>query len=552
MLRNCWKFGLGATVLALGAPALAQVPLDRADPTITEQQLPTSPPVRPATPPSLKVEGPATPARSAATITGIVNAVSIEGREHIPAAFFAGAVNEVIGRELSRDELAELAGTIGQLARAQGYPFAMASIAPQPLAGGILRISLDLGRISAVRVIGAPSPQADRLLAARLVTDRGVRLRDLEAALLLISDIPGIRVKDTRYVRQDGFGILLVTIVADRAQAYAQVDNRGSREIGPIRSTMLGSIRGIASSGDELATIVSQTPLYPSQFIFIRGRYSAPVDSSGAVLSASISYGHSNPGGSLKSLDVTGDSLDVAATYARPLIRSRRRSLWAQVEFRGLTSDQHLAGVLLRRDRISTLSVSLNGAQQMAGGTLRAEIAGTAGLPLAGATRWGNFLASRFDGDARFATASFLLDWTAALKGPLSLVLASGGQVASRPLLATAEIGLGGPAFGRAYDYAERTGDNGIMGAAELRIDIGKLSRGLLSRFQSYAFVDGGSVGNLRHGIGGGTLASTGAGVRLGRGKLDGMIEVAVPLNADRFDTRDRSSRISARLSIAL
>jgi hemolysin activation/secretion protein len=87
------------------------------------------------------------------------------------------------------------------------------------------------------------------------------------------------------------------------------------------------------------------------------------------------------------------------------------------------------------------------------------------------------------------------------------------------------------------------------MGSAELRLDTGRVLRGVVDRTQLYGFVDGGTVGNLRAGRGGGTLASTGFGLRAGTGRWDGMVELALPLNADRFDTRDRSPRPSLRLS---
>jgi hypothetical protein len=40
--------------------------------------------------------------------------------------------------------------------------------------------------------------------------------------------------------------------------------------------------------------------------------------------------------------------------------------------------------------------------------------------------------------------------------------------------------------------------------------------------------------------------------VRFGRGPFDGSLEVALPINADRIDTGDRSPRVSLRLSMFL
>ncbi len=128
-------------------------------------------------------------------------------------------------------------------------------------------------------------------------------------------------------------------------------------------------------------------------------------------------------------------------------------------------------------------------------------------------------------------------------------MLSSAGQLASRPLLATAEIGAGGPSFGRAYDYADRTGDQGVLGLIELRYDAGSIIPGIVDRFQLYSSIDGGYVSNLRDGAGGGSLLSSSLGARLGKGRIDGMVEISLPMNADRFDTRNRDPRLSIRLA---
>lgn len=49
--------------------------------------------------------------------------------------------------------------------------------------------------------------------------------------------------------------------------------------------------------------------------------------------------------------------------------------------------------------------------------------------------------------------------WTA---GPIGARFAVVGQVADRPLLAMSQLGLGGSVYGRAYDFSERSGDQGL------------------------------------------------------------------------------------------
>ncbi len=542
---------VAATLTAAGAcaatPAIAQVRLDRADPTITEQALPKPASVPAAGPPGVAQETTA-PVSTIAAPSQVATAIVVDGNEKVATSAFAPALVPYIGRQLTAADLSTLAGAVAGIARGAGYPFASASIPVQSMRDGVLHITLDEGTIAAVRVIGATSPLADRILTDALVAGGPVRRETLERAILLVGDIPGITVTSSKYIRQNGFGILLVTIAQDSAFAYLQVDNRGSAEVGPIRATMLANLRSIAQSGDELRFIAAATPVEPSEFAFFRALYAAPVDSHGSVVTVSGSYGRANPGASLKPLDVVGNSVDAAIGYATPLMRSRARSVWATVELRALKSDQTLLGTMLRNDRLATITGAINGTGKLGPGILRGEVAMVGGLPLDGVSHEGDLRTSRADGDARFVTWGYTMDWSADITGPFALALASSGQLASRPLLATAEIGAGGPGFGRAYDYAERTGDQGMLGSAELRANFGRVKGGL-DRMQLYGFVDGGYVDNLRNGIGGGSLLSTGTGARLGYGTLDGMIEVAFPLNEDRFDTETKRPRVSFRLS---
>jgi len=539
-----------ATVLALASgEAGAQVRLDRADPTISERALP-----QPSTVPQVNAPVPSirpNPVQGTApsATPRVARAIVVDGNVSIATDSFAYAISPFIGRDLAAGDLSALARAVAEVARSRGYPFATASIGAQPMNGGILRVTLDEGRIDVVRVIGATNPAADRILAAALTRGRPLRRGDLERAIQLVGDLPGVRVTESKFIRQDGFGILLVTIVEDRASAYVQIDNRGSREIGPLRSTILASLRGIAGAGDELGLIAANTPIEPSEFAFLRARYSLPAGTDGGRVAISASYGHARPGALLRPLDIAGNSVDVSASYIRPLVRSRAESVWAGVEFRALRSDQALSGFKLRDDRLATLTGTLTSVRELGQGSFRGEFAMVAGLPFDGVTREGDPLASRSDGDARFVTFGYTAEWTTKLGEKLGLVVASSGQVATRPLLATAEIGNGGPAFGRGYDYAERTGDQGILGSVEVRGDAGRVVPGVVERLQVYAFVDGGHVSNLRRGIGGGSLLSTGTGLRFGLGIVDGMVEVALPLNADRFDTGDRRPRFSFRLS---
>lgn len=540
---------LATTAITCAATAAAaQVPLDRADPSVQQQSLPIpqeqapEPRALPITP---TPEAPT--ARPLTTAPISVRNIEISGNAVIEASVFADILSAYTDRPLERVDLERLAREVGDRARERGYVLATASVDTSGLPA-TLRVQLDEGRIDAVRILGSSNAAAEAILQ-RLVTGQPVRKEELERAILLAGDVPGFSIDSSRLIREGGFGILLVEASIKRVAVYGQIENRGSPEIGPIRSTVLGSYRGAFRSGDELGLIAANTPLSPREFWFLQGRYGAPVDNRGGTLSTAVSYGRTNPGGSIRALDVVGHSYDLRVIYQHPIQRTRSASLWVAGEFRAAVSDQSLSGTRIREDRLSTVTASLIGEAQLLGGIGRAQGDLAIGLPLDGTTREGDRLASRLDGSARFAAAHATLDWITPLLEQTSLRLSAEGQLASRPLLASMELGAGGPAFGRAYDYGERTGDQGVLGSAELRWDVATKPIGPLRRIQLFSFVDGGYVDNLRDGIGGGTLASSGGGVRATLFGVDVGAEIALPLNADRLDSGRRNPRFSGRLA---
>jgi hemolysin activation/secretion protein len=534
----------GSGVLA-AAGARAEPSINKVDPSVVVRQLPPAGEQPPAN------DQPATiaPAPSDRVATAVVvtpSAIVVDGNRAIESADYAAATKDFIGRRLDANGLRALAHTVGDLARSRGYVFATASIPPQDLAGGTLHVEVDEGQVDAVRALGAHSPAVDRILT-QLVTHQPLTKAQLERALLLAGDVPGISITETRYLREDGFGILLVTIRQDKFSAFGQIDNRGTHEIGPIRSVLGATAASMITSGDQVTLITAQTPTLPYELAFVSARYEAPVSRSGTVVALGASFAATRAGGSLRDLKLKGQSYDVTLSVTQPLIRSRQRSLWARLELRRLRAHQWLLGDAFQHDRLTTLTAAVNGEQKLAGGTLRAELAVTAGLPLASETRARDTLKSREDGSGRFVLTNLSADWIRDLGGNLSVKLAAAGQFASRPLLSSMEIDLGGSQFGRAYDSSEYSGDQGAMGSVELRYNVKRSGRGFFQRFQIYGFVDGGIVSNLRRGDGGGSLASAGAGIRLGKSWLDTELEVAMPI-ADQGVSRRRSPRVSFRL----
>lgn len=153
-----------------------------------------------------------------------------------------------------------------------------------------------------------------------------------------------------------------------------------------------------------------------------------------------------------------------------------------------------------------------------------------------GANQQGDPLSSRFDADGRFTSARAWASWSGKPVGDVTLRMAVSGQLASEPLLSSEETGLGGAYVGRAFEFYERSGDQGILALAELGYEFSK-PVSWIKRLQPYDFVDGGHVSNLRGDFGGGTLISAGGGVRADVGKFGLQLEAAYPIHTSSPST---------------
>jgi hemolysin activation/secretion protein len=535
---------LAALLLILSPVAVhaAQSPVDRADPSVVREQLRDDRPAPANVREPPRIEQSASGA-SAGFEPILVGAVRVEGAVLLHPADFAPAIEPWLGRQLGPAELRALATDVANIARRAGYGLASAWIPAQKVTNGTLVVTIDEGRIDAVEADGNAKDNVEHLLR-RLVNGRPVRTADLERQLLLAGDVAGISVDRARLQRRDGRNILLVRTRRDAMNGRVLVDNWGSGTIGPVRARADLDLNGVLGRNGRLSIGGVVTPLQPREFQFVRVAYSAPVGAAGTEVALAGYAGHSRPGGTLRGEGLEGTSLDIEATVSHPLLRSRAASLWADIQLGLHDTNLDRRGAKERRDRITTLGAGLNAVGKAGDGWLRSRLALVQGIDALGATRAGDPLASRVDGSAVFTKLAFSAQYVAPLAKQLSLSLAMEGQLASRPLLATEEMGLGGRTFLRAYDYREVAGDHGVAASAELRFDLKSLPRPV-RRAQPYVYADAGKVSNARGGSGGGSLASAGGGVRIWfRNGIEAGAEIGVPLGHSPFhaDPRPRFS----------
>ncbi len=532
------------TFLLLANPAYGQSVLDRVDPGRAEErarekaterrddQLSNVEPTSTQEPDQIEIA---------------VGAIDLTGLEALPRADFTGILEDYIGRTLTGSDLAQLVERLATRARAT-YPLASAHIEPQALRAGVLRVEIDEGRIDRIRLDGSRNSSILQALSP-LISDRPVTRAELERRLLVAGDIDGATLGEARIMREDGMNILVVETQYQAVQGQITLDNDSSDPLGPVE--LFGNVRinGILSDDDTLQLFALDTVPQVGELAFGRLRYGKRVSASGTELSVSGSYSRSAPGAYLESLAIEGASWGASLGLLHPLSRSRRASLWldAAIAYRELRQDRE--DILVRKDRLRTVSAGLYGYADAAGGRLRANATLTQGLDVFGATREGDPLASREDADGSYTSLAFFADWSKAIVGDFGMKLAVRTQVSTQPLLISEEMGLGGETFVRGYDYSERSGDQAVAAYGELN-HIWRNGPKPLNGLEVYGFVDGGKTTNFDHGYGSGKLFSSGGGFRADVDRnTDASIEVAVPLSGERYDTDDTSPKVRFSVS---
>lgn len=477
----------------------------------------------------------------------IIGSVQVDSPQGIEAKTLAGSFEGFIGQEATGETLQALAGAVSQAARDQGYIFASARIPPQSVRMGIVAVTLDPGPIDEIRIIGSQNKRLrkilDRLRCAAALSDI------LERQLLLASDLRGITINSTNYERENGRGVLIVNVTEDALSGYAAVDNYGPQNFGPVRARIEYDLAGLLSDDDVLTTRLIGTALQPSELVYINSSYTRTLGGGATQIGLSGAAGRTRSGGYSGTGNFHGRTLQAAVFARHALKRGRKFNLWLNADIEYLKVEQSADNLLFQDDRIVTAAVSFTSNYDIGAGRIYGGIGVTQGLGIRGTSTTGDPLNSRANGSGEFTKVNLWVDTVLAAGGGFGVRLAASGQIASRPLLSPNEIALGGPYFGRGYDFSERFGDEGILGLAELRKEFKDVSQ-WLDWFQLYGFVDGGHVDNIGTGIGGGSLASAGGGMRARMGTFDLGMEVAAPLTGDRFESGDQSPKVNMQVGL--
>lgn len=486
--------------IALGLVAASQgaFALPRSVASGQLQQIPPAPPltriapVLPIAPPA-----PAGDAGSVADERIVVTALHLTGQTLFPEDRLIAATGFTPGSSLNLAELRALAAKIGAYYNTRGYFLARAYLPAQDIAGGAVTIAVIEGRYGEVRITNATNLKngVPRQILRELDQGDVITSKPLERRLLLLSDLPGVKVQSTLTPGAAvGTSDLIVDVTPGRrVTGSVEADNAGNRYTGTYRVGGALYVNNPTGAGDLISLRVLGSP---SGLAYGRAAYQVPIGS----LTVGASYAHIryDLGREFAPLNADGTA-DIASVFASyPLVRSRNANLYAvaALDAKWFT-DRVRAIPATSRKRSNVLTLGLNGDSydEIGGGGWNvASIAWSVGdlklrSPLDRAVDAMTAHSAGHFGKIQFSAARLQT-----ISGPLSLYGSIRGQIAFDNLDSSEKMELGGAYGVRAYPEGEAYGDQGYIATAEARLMLSHWMPRFPGRLQAIGFVDVGQV----------------------------------------------------------
>jgi hemolysin activation/secretion protein len=444
----------------------------------------------------------------------VLKSVSIEGANAVSSSALAELYQPYLGRKISQADMLAIANAVSEHYRSQGYQLTRAIVPPQKIKGGHLRIQVIEGSIADLEIVGDGADAFGvRNALAVLLQESPARIGTLERQLLLVNDLPGVRVADTAL---DEIGTatgrfrLTVTIATWRIYTSLGLDNSSTSAIGPLQTYATTAFNSYLAPGDSFAVNLSTVPNTPKELRYGRLSYDLPIGVDGFKIGGGASHSEVWPSDyrRLVSTRTVSDSYELRGSIT-PL-QTRRTSLTlTAVASLSDPYEKTLFGYNYQ-DHVRTISLALDyKLQDPLDGWNYVTLAMRQGINVLGASQADDPLVSRYGAVPDFTVFTYAYTRYQPLSDAWSIKTTVSGQFSSRPLYTSQAFYLGGAAFGPGY----YSGDNGIAGLAELRFDQTVDSNELMKGYQLYGFIDGGrawDTGDSKQ-----SLASVGAGIRL-------------------------------------
>lgn len=383
-------------------------------------------------------------------------------------------VSGAIGKNLSFAELQALADKITAYLKDKGWFLARAYLPRQDITTGVIEIAIIQGKSDGAPLIRRDKTVRIREVSLQRIAEQGIRPgqpfneRELERAVLLMNDLPGITARASLTPGASTGSSQVQLDVSEGGYFNGAVwgDNQGNRYTGSWRGNATLALNDPFRYGDQFSFLVTGAEG------LTQGRigYTFPLTPSG--LKGNLAYtgmGYDLVG-PLASLDTSGQSHSIDAGVSYPILRSRTANVTTAIGYSFKMLTDSTAGTDIRDKQLHSGVITFSGDRydtHLGGGYTSWNAGVTIGsldekvADIAITKTQGTY--SRFNlGVSRLQR----------LAERLSLNLSYSGQFSLDNLDSSEKLNLGGPSGVRAYPIGEASGDEGHLLNLDLRYDL--------------------------------------------------------------------------------
>jgi hemolysin activation/secretion protein len=420
----------------------------------------------------------------------VIKTVRFSGAASLSQEELQAQLPDLLGHEFDFPQLQGLADKITAYYRAKGFVLARAFLPAQRIENGAVEIMVVEGKLGRVTIEAAAplDPQKLKQYLVGIKEGEPLRSEPLEASLLRLSDLPGVRVQSVlRPGQAVGTTDLDIQVQAGQStSANVSLDNYGSASTGRTRLSGHASAANTFTLGDSLDANLSTAG---SGMNYGRLAWQNPVGSAGSQAGVAVSTLRYKLGKDFSALGANGTATDVTLYGLTSLQRSRLASAQAQASLDFKRFDDTNNGTLSKK-RVQVLALGLSGNRQDAdGGTSQGSATlGVGRLQLDPHAVAADAAGARTGGS--YAKLSGQIEHQRAVADNLVATVRLGGQLAFKNLDSSEKYSLGGPQAARAYASGAAGTDDGLLATAELSRTVWGL--------RAKVFVDAGS-GRVAH-----------------------------------------------------
>lgn len=399
-----------------------------------------------------------------------VRAFRFTGNSQLSAEQLAPVVADYLNRPIGFSDLQQAAAAVANAYREAGW-VVRAYLPQQDITEGTVTIHIVEAIFGGAELEGGATRVnlADRLAAIDAALAKGelLNLDQLERGLLLLDDLPGVKVTGSLKKGQGANETKLGLQAIDEPLISGDIggDNFGARATGAERVLANLNLNSPLGIGDLLQANFSHS----RGSDYGRLAYSLPIGNDGWRIGGSGSYlGYDLVASDFAGLNGQGNSSTVGVNASYPLIRSRLKNLYLGLNYDHKYFYNQANQATTSLYQIDDFAVSLNGNlfdQLGSGGVNQVGLTLTQGI----LDQHDINLSEDPTLDGGFTKVNYFINRQQAITDFLSLFAQFYGQAASDNLNFAEKFYLGGPYGVRAYPVNEAGGDEAQAVTVELR-----------------------------------------------------------------------------------